>query len=184
METFKIRFTLRDYWFSLRYLKVPGLFLTFCLLPSKASRRHRQRRAAVKRAKSPNPGWRSSSTTNTFPRTRSRRPAKRPWTRLMLDFCSSSSCSSSCRSSASSSSTTTTRLSYQHHSSMHMYQEENCFLLLLGFFGGPVVAFFYVLRVITSFICTLNCFGSLHYIFMWECLNKAQHCCFPWPGGD
>lgn len=103
---------------------------------SKASRRHRRRRVAVKRARSPNPGWRSWSTTSMFPRTRSRRPARHPWTRLMLDFCSSSSCSSSCRSSASSSSTTTTRLSCQHHSSMHLYQEVNCFLLLLGFFWG------------------------------------------------
>lgn len=86
---------------------------------SKASRRRPRRRAAVRRAKSPNPGWRSSSTTSTFPPTKSRRPVRHPWTLRMLDYCSSSSCFSSCRSSASNSSTTTTRLYYQHPSSTH-----------------------------------------------------------------
>lgn len=87
---------------------------------SKASRSLPQRRAAVRRAKSPSPGWKSSSTTSMFPQTRSRRPVKHPWTRLMPDCCSNSSCSSSYRSLASSSSTTTTRLYYQHHLSTYI----------------------------------------------------------------
>lgn len=88
-------------------------------LNSKVNRRLLQRRAAARKAKSPNPEWRSSSITSTFRRTRSMRQVKSPWTRRMLGSCSSSSSSSSCRSSASNSSITTIRPFYQHLSSMH-----------------------------------------------------------------